>query len=748
MDQSEGKEEKTVSSSTNDGEATYLNNIVPMEVHVDLLALISLYLETHNLGDAAKMINDSMSTQSTDAEEMVTTYNNDVTNKNRMVLVGMDGTPSMRSFREERGRLLDASSNVLKNVVWKGLQAYAADFHKQSSSTPPPSLKLEEEILSKDGNMFVNDALGYVLSGSKLKNFPARLQKRLPRSSTVSLCTPTKSFHHMMRMRHLCPQRHTSLPSLAKYATFSIAKHVEAHVLEAYCVVFDKLGERFITGADDSLVKVWDAENGTLLATLRGHTDAISDMSVDPTNTILASASLDNTTKIWNLHTGRLLHSYDLKSEVATVHFSPSPVDGLNYLATTTVSGAVTLWTYLLFPVDNEEKEYAFLNKDEFRFPSRVKILHATFSPGGSLFVTATLKHFSIVKVNGLAASVERQEKQDNVRGQHEATYNTHKSKVEAVVFNSRGDALVSASDDGTMLYWTPGKRFDQWRFEQFELFDERLLKFQLESTPTETTTYTNNNSGPIQNDDDDDDDVGEQEDDKGGEVHNAPCFSTSSFTKQSIKLGNTLASRSPFQATRVTVPQIPQALHKPVLHPFFQLPPPPPQSLPEIIVPPPDIKVISEKLAKYIAKNGPEFRETVVERNGRDPKFGFLHEGHMYHAYFVDVLKEERKSLSTSLPPLGTPATSSPLKTLTSTSNGWQKKTNATPTLEESNSQEASSTSFLSSESSTSSLSPTTDTPKQRFSFKGIAFPTKSVDANDKQKRKSRFDIAPKETQ
>lgn len=46
-----------------------------------------------------------------------------------------------------------------------------------------------------------------------------------------------------------------------------------------------------IKGADDHLVKIWNAHNGRLIRTLRGHAKEITDMAISYDNTILATGN-------------------------------------------------------------------------------------------------------------------------------------------------------------------------------------------------------------------------------------------------------------------------------------------------------------------------------------------------------------------------------------------------------------------------------------------------------------------------
>lgn len=54
---------------------------------------------------------------------------------------------------------------------------------------------------------------------------------------------------------------------------------------------------------------------------------------------------------------------------------------------------------------------------------------------------------------------------------------------------------------------------------------------------------------------------------------------------------------------------------------------------------PPEDLKIIIDKMAAYVSKNGADF-EAIVKSKG-DPRFEFLHAGHDHHAYYKFKLAE-----------------------------------------------------------------------------------------------------------
>ncbi|MEQ9236608.1 MAG: pentapeptide repeat-containing protein [Coleofasciculus sp. E2-BRE-01] len=70
-------------------------------------------------------------------------------------------------------------------------------------------------------------------------------------------------------------------------------------------------GTHLISGADDQTVKIWELETGRLIRTLRGHSDAISSVAISPDGKRIASSSDDKTVKLWDFETGNLLQTFE-----------------------------------------------------------------------------------------------------------------------------------------------------------------------------------------------------------------------------------------------------------------------------------------------------------------------------------------------------------------------------------------------------------------------------------------------------
>jgi hypothetical protein len=73
-----------------------------------------------------------------------------------------------------------------------------------------------------------------------------------------------------------------------------------AHTGPVFSVCFSPDGTRLASASQDQTVKVWDAHKGQEVLTLQGHTLPVLSVCFSPDGTRLASASQDQTVKVWD----------------------------------------------------------------------------------------------------------------------------------------------------------------------------------------------------------------------------------------------------------------------------------------------------------------------------------------------------------------------------------------------------------------------------------------------------------------
>lgn len=83
---------------------------------------------------------------------------------------------------------------------------------------------------------------------------------------------------------------------------------VNAHDAEVICVTYNRQANQIATGSADKHIKLWDC-GGNVLATLRGHTSAVSCFDFSPAGDFLVSGAANSDIHIFNLETFRSMHT-------------------------------------------------------------------------------------------------------------------------------------------------------------------------------------------------------------------------------------------------------------------------------------------------------------------------------------------------------------------------------------------------------------------------------------------------------
>ncbi|XP_053326817.1 sperm-associated antigen 16 protein isoform X2 [Spea bombifrons] len=230
---------------------------------------------------------------------------------------------------------------------------------------------------------------------------------------------------------------------------------------------FHPTGNKLATTSGDTTVRIWDFAKSECVLTLEGHTHAVWGCSWHTCGDFLASCSLDNNSKIWDINSERC--RYTMRGHVDSVN-SIEFLPYSNIILTSSADKTLSLWdarmgmcaqtfyghlyscnhatfnirgdtiascdSYGVLKLWDVRKVAAMLTIDLGPYPGN----QVAFNPYGQLVSMAsndgTVKILALT--SGQLASIEG-----------------HEEAAQCVLFNHKGDYLISGGSDGTVRLWT-----------------------------------------------------------------------------------------------------------------------------------------------------------------------------------------------------------------------------------------------------------------------------------------------------
>lgn len=123
---------------------------------------------------------------------------------------------------------------------------------------------------------------------------------------------------------------------------------LKGHTALIYHLAFSPDGKMLATASFDNTIKLWEWPSGKEVRTLTGHTGPVYCVAFHPNGTTLASGSLDKTIRLWNIADGKLIR--EIKGHTDIVDSIAFNKDG-KLLASGSSDKSVRLWN----PDDGKE---------------------------------------------------------------------------------------------------------------------------------------------------------------------------------------------------------------------------------------------------------------------------------------------------------------------------------------------------------------------------------------------------------
>ncbi|WP_448267950.1 WD40 domain-containing protein [Nostoc sp. DSM 114159] len=242
---------------------------------------------------------------------------------------------------------------------------------------------------------------------------------------------------------------------------------LEGHSSTVISVAYSPNGQQLASASADNTIKIWDVSSGQLLKSLTSHSSTVRSVAYSPNGQQLASASDDKTIKIWDVSSGQLLKTLTgHSSTVISVAYSPNG----QQLASASFDKTIKIWNVSSGQLLKSLTGHSSTVYSVTYSPNGQQLASASFDntikiwdvSSGQLLKSLTGHSNYVISVayspNGqqlASASFDKTIKIWNVSsGQLLKSLTGHSSEVYSVAYSPNGQQLASASDDKTIKIW------------------------------------------------------------------------------------------------------------------------------------------------------------------------------------------------------------------------------------------------------------------------------------------------------
>ncbi len=189
-------------------------------------------------------------------------------------------------------------------------------------------------------------------------------------------------------------------------------------------ITFSPNGKLALLGSEDNTLKLWDLSSGRLIRTFKGHSDLVSSVAFSPNGKLALSGSADGTLNLWDVSSWQLLKTFEGHfSSINYVAFSPN---GKGALSGST-DGTLNLWNV----------------------------------SSGQMLKTLKGHYYDVISPDGKQALLGSTYYYDDTMrlwevssGRLIRTFKGHSDHVSSVAFSPDGKLALSGSEDHTIKLW------------------------------------------------------------------------------------------------------------------------------------------------------------------------------------------------------------------------------------------------------------------------------------------------------